>query len=1854
MAVIGFSTSMLANTDVTYTEPSYTCDAGKDFDNLTLRYATEMSLTCGEYSDTWTHSGTREFYNVLSDFTIDAKAGETVTANFKANNPAYESKNSEDLRWTIATLHIDWNRDGNFESSEIIAGKTGDQMGTGNDIQRYYGNREYIFDITKDIVIPEGTTPGKVRVRLNYTNAWIGDESVSAFATKSKEGIVYDFDINIVEPEKVVTYLVSWAGETVMQGGYLKVVYADSREEVKSDETEVPEGSVLEIIPLPDKGYSLSALSYQAVDGTGASINIEEKPYTFTVGGGGPDMKYIIISAEFTPDTYTLSTSVTPENSGSVSVTDTKGTPVEGNLTYGQTIVITASANGGYTFESLDVKGATKVDGQENQYTVEGDVTVTATFVEDAPAETWTEVHFNSISGSKSNEIDLNNDPYYIYPEQTGTNTWNTTNSSGASETDNKFGPYIKTVSEGYYLAYRYEVEKKATYRFSFLHKKAGTVETTAKLCYTTDLSGTFTDASDVVALEKKAGNESGVLFQSNKIELEKGSYYFVYYIVSGGESKVRIADFKLEMLDGSAVEPAMPAITIMKPVNGNLTINYLNGEVMEEISTYEFEEDSKVYNIPENTVLSITANPEVGYVLDTILPEGMVEKTGKGGDTYYEYTVTGDATIEATFIEEEIQYGKVSVVEPLEAEGTIEIQLYNVLFGSWRPAADFFLESVEYGMQLRAKVDANEGYAIESVKKNDEIITANEEDGCYYFTVDAADIKISATFTKVGEKYAQNFGQGVGAPTGDAHRSWTNTVFKTSTDGTKTVEVNYETKQNSYEIYSDALVSEANKATVYLGEQFDLTINGGMNWLYTLVYIDWNGDGVFDETVDGKENLGFNPVVERDFGAGSTTNANVRTYKVKVPENATVGDTRVRIILGWKQTNLGIIPPAEADKELREMTSTTIDDKKNAMARDFSLCILDNQLDERTITLAVNDQSMGKAVITGTEDTSITTSDINVSVTAIPEEGYMFVNWTDAEGEILSTDNPYLYGGLESATITANFAVKTYPVMTRKYTTISQQNRYLKEVVATVGGEAQNLFTATTTSQLPLTEYTTEGEVTESGALIDKTDTPIVLEQGTTSFDMTFKAWTETFSVNNKTCSQQIIWTSQAIYVDWNNDMDFDDENECLGAVGTPATGNNFGDTDGSAEKGWTRTLNIPADVAAGTYRMRVVYNESSVTGWENTFFSAGKGNINAGVSYDFNIQIEGQVEPTPETVTLNKPVNGNISVTYNNGTDDVTVSTDDTTDPKTFDVAKGTKLTVTVTPDDGYQLETLSPDMTKVENSENVYEYTVTEPVTIEATFTEIPETDPIIGVGTDSAKAPVTSTADSPVWFVMKSSHLTVTDRQNRFMYWNESNNRLECTQHNDGIKLSEISDVYRWRFEDAGDGNVYIINKATGKALSVPANASSETGNDNVNTPLTLEETGSKWSFALSSTVNPTQALPNQYCFDYVDYAEADRAAYLNAMDGQAAIPYGITIYEMGVQNASGWFIYEAPAIVKNYDITVKKPVNGNLVISYTVNDEMQSIETYNFENDSEVFSIEEGTVLSISANPEFDYVLDQILPEGMEEKIGLAGDKYYEYTVTGDATIEATFKPVQYGKVSAETPEEGTIEIQLHNPMMNKWVAADEFFLEQVEFGTELRAKVEANTGYNLVSVMKNQEELSTEEEGYYYFTVDAEEITISAEFEAQTFTLTKEVTPAEGGSVSVTVNGVTVEGSVKYGDVITVTVTVNEGYLLESVVVEGAEEVEGQKDQYTVTGNITITATFKKDTSSINSIENGTVYYNAEEEVLYTGTAKSVRVYDLSGRLVLNAENQENVSLAELAEGVYTAIIDGKIIKLNK
>lgn len=483
----------------------------------------------------------------------------------------------------------------------------------------------------------------------------------------------------------------------------------------------------------------------------------------------------------------------------------------------------------------------------------------------------------------------------------------------------------------------------------------------------------------------------------------------------------------------------------------------------------------------------------------------------------------------------------------------------------------------------------------------------------------------LSSTFVFAQDKYAQSFG----TANGDG-RSWDNTVFQTATDGTKTVAVNFNTNKTSYDIFSDALVTETNKVSVLKGETFSLTINGNLNWIYARVYVDWNGNGSFDEAEESTENLGYNPATERDFGSNSST----RTYQITVPDDATIGDTRIRVALGWKQTNMDIVPDNE-EKVVKTITSTEITDKKNAMVRDFALAIEENAIEARTITVESSDEYMGTVAIQGTEGNSITTNELNVTVIATPADGCMFIDWINADTDAtVSTSATYVYSGLTDINLIARFTEKDYPIMYRTYTTANQQNRYLKEVVATVNSEQQTVFSATTQEGLPYTEWTS-GTVTE-GALIDKTETPVTIEQGTGVFSMTFKPWTETMTIVGQSKASELVWTQQACYIDWNGDKDFEDEGEIYASVGTPANNNNFGDENGNATNGWTREFSIPNTVTPGTYRMRVVYAEpASGTLDAATFFSGGQGTCRNGVSYDFAITIEKASTTALQTAT-------------------------------------------------------------------------------------------------------------------------------------------------------------------------------------------------------------------------------------------------------------------------------------------------------------------------------------------------------------------------------------------------------------------------------------------------------------------------------------------------------------------------------------------------------------------------------------------------------------------------------------------
>ena len=144
---------------------------------------------------------------------------------------------------------------------------------------------------------------------------------------------------------------------------------------------------------------------------------------------------------------------------------------------------------------------------------------------------TWDLVYSNTLSSTTRGEVVLE-DPIYV------NGAWDVQNSSasqalideGVSESNKRYGPYVKTTTEKDYLAVKATGLEAGTYKFSFLHKK-----------------GVSGDALCALAIPDKKGSEAGDLIESKTFEItEAGDYYFYYMIWSAGEFKVRIADFDL------------------------------------------------------------------------------------------------------------------------------------------------------------------------------------------------------------------------------------------------------------------------------------------------------------------------------------------------------------------------------------------------------------------------------------------------------------------------------------------------------------------------------------------------------------------------------------------------------------------------------------------------------------------------------------------------------------------------------------------------------------------------------------------------------------------------------------------------------------------------------------------------------------------------------------------------------------------------------------------------------------------------------------------------------------------------------------------------------------------------------------------------------------------------------------------------------------------------------------------------------------------------------------------------------------------------------------------------------------
>lgn len=438
---------------------------------------------------------------------------------------------------------------------------------------------------------------------------------------------------------------------------------------------------------------------------------------------------------------------------------------------------------------------------------------------------------------------------------------------------------------------------------------------------------------------------------------------------------------------------------------------------------------------------------------------------------------------------------------------------------------------------------------------------------------------------------------------------------------------------------------------------------------------------------------------------------------------------------------------------------------------------------------------------------------------------------------------------------------------------------------------------------------------------------------------------------------------------------------------------------------------------------------------------------------------------------------------------------------------------------------------------------------------------------------AVEPQTSTADEPVWYAMMSSHIDVADRKNRWMYYDGTD--LGTTQFTaDGLGADADQTQYAWRLEEYNDGStdgVRLIHYS-GKEVLIPP-----TAEGTQNTELQMNDgAGSLWKLMLASETGQEKCAENQYVLTY-PYATMSQYLFLNAMDGTGGtLPWGITVYNAGAHQASGWFF--VPLTIEGEEPEEPEGPSWENVYSNTL--------SYNSAGDERV-SLEDPIYVKGSWSMEGSSASAVLLEEQADNNKRYG--PYIKTPASGDyiSVKVANLEPGTY-KFSFlhKRGASGSVNVYLtYGTKLTGQRPASDFTLEVPELkGSEAGNLVESK-------------EFEIAEAGEYYFTYnisgpnpsstkDGLKIRVAdfnlykLEVPAVTYTVTWDA-PANGElAVSAGEQSLTSPATVEEGTELTITATPAEGYVLEGITVNDTP-LDG--NTWVVDGDAAIAATFVEE-----------------------------------------------------------------------
>lgn len=305
----------------------------------------------------------------------------------------------------------------------------------------------------------------------------------------------------------------------------------------------------------------------------------------------------------------------------------------------------------------------------------------------------------------------------------------------------------------------------------------------------------------------------------------------------------------------------------------------------------------------------------------------------------------------------------------------------------------------------------------------------------------------------------------------------------------------------------------------------------------------------------------------------------------------------------------------------------------------DFSILLKDNITTARTVSVNC-DNKQGSVAIEGSDALSVTNTEA-VSLKATPAGGYDFKNWTDANGNVVSTANPYIYGGADAATFTANFVSNKWAMPKEDLSeigTIRDYNQYLKSLT----------FKQNNSDELNV--YSTD----ECPSSLFHTTKMAEAAKGS---EITLH-WLGAGGMG---------YTNLSAYIDLNSDGDFDDEGELIKVEGEKEKQN-------PQLNDYTLKVLLPYDMPEGVTHIRLRLDGAWQKGYDAQTGAMPADNELMRMAYDVPVDILPQ-SSAPCTVTVKADGSGH-------GTADANGQ------PDTYTYKAGESVVLRAYPADGYRV--------------------------------------------------------------------------------------------------------------------------------------------------------------------------------------------------------------------------------------------------------------------------------------------------------------------------------------------------------------------------------------------------------------------------------------------------------------------------------------------------------------------------------------------------------------------------------------